>query len=320
VAAFLARRLLLAVAVLFAFSFVSFVFFATGFYPLKGRPALPEYWRWLSGIPSGNLAHGLTGPIWPELLPALGHTFALLAVTFAVVVVASISLACLAVSVRGSALDALVRVGLYLTWGIPVFLLALIVQQVVGALGSARGIGPFPLAGWPGFCPTGIGLNAGTLNPCPAAAGGAGYALDVLRHVTLPALALAVGFVGLHGRYLRAALAGALSAPYVTTARAKGLSERAVLFRHALRNSLSTFVAVLLADFGALLGATLVIDWVFQLNGLGMLYLRELNPNVPSIDPYAVEVLLLVTACLLIAFSVLSELAVVALDPRVRAR
>jgi ABC-type dipeptide/oligopeptide/nickel transport system permease component len=51
-----------------------------------------------------------------------------------------------------------------------------------------------------------------------------------------------------------------------------------------------------------------------------MLYLRELNPNVPSIDPYAVEVLLLVTACLLIAFSVLSELAVVALDPRVRAR
>jgi peptide/nickel transport system permease protein len=260
VAAFLARRLLLAVAVLFAFSFVSFVFFATGFYPLKGRPALPEYWRWLSGIPSGNLAHGLTGPIWPELLPALGHTFALLAVTFAVVVVASISLACLAVSVRGSALDALVRVGLYLTWGIPVFLLALIVQQVVGALGSARGIGPFPLAGWPGSCPTGIGLNAGTLNPCPAAAGGAGYALDVLRHVTLPALALAVGFVGLHGRYLRAALAGALSAPYVTTARAKGLSERAVLFRHALRNSLSTFVAVLLADFGALLGATLVID------------------------------------------------------------
>jgi peptide/nickel transport system permease protein len=190
----------------------------------------------------------------------------------------------------------------------------------VSALGSARGLGPFPLAGWPGLCPTGIGLNAGTLNPCPVAAGGAGYALDVLRYVTLPALALAVGFVGLHGRYLRAALAGALSAPYVTTARAKGLPERTVLFRHALRNSLATFAAVLLADFGALLGATLVIDWVFQLNGLGMLYLRELNPNVPSIDPYAVEVLLLVTAGLLILFSVLSELAVVALDPRVRAR
>jgi ABC-type dipeptide/oligopeptide/nickel transport system permease component len=321
VAAFLARRLLLGAVVLVAFSFLSFVFFAAKFYPLKGKAVLPEYWRWLSGIPSGrSLTHGLAGPIWPKLLPALGHTFALLAVTFAIVVVASVTLACLAASVRGSALDGLVRVGLYLTWGIPVFLLALIVQQVVGAIGGARGIGPFPLGGWPGSCPTGIGLNAGTLSPCPPAGTGVGYALDVLRHVTLPALALSVGFVGLHGRYLRAALVGALAAPYVTTARAKGVSERSVLLRHALRNSLITFVAVLLADFGALLGATLVVDWVFQLNGLGMLYLRELNPNIPSIDPYAVEALLLVTAGLLIVFSVLSELSVVLLDPRVRAR
>lgn len=306
---------------LFVFSFLSFVFLATKFYPLKGKPALAEYWRWLSGIPSGqSLTRGLAGRIWPTLLPALGHTFALLAVTFAIVVVASVTLACLAASMRGSALDGAVRVGLYLTWGIPVFLIALLVQQVVGALGGARGIGPFPLAGWPGSCPTGIGLNAGTLSPCPGAGTGVGYAVDVLRYVTLPALALSIGFVGLHGRYLRAALTGALTAPYVTTARAKGVPERLVLLRHALRNSLVTFVAVLLADFGALLGATLVIDWVFQLNGLGMLYLRELNPNVPSIDPYAVEALLLVTAGLLVAFSILSELSVVLLDPRARAR
>lgn len=319
--AFLARRLLLGALVLAAFSFLSFVFFAARFYPLKGNPALPAYWRWLSGVPSGrSLTHGLPGPIWPKLLPALGHTFALLAVTFAIVFVASLALACLAASARGSALDALVRVALYLTWGVPVFLLALIVQDAVGTLGSARGIGPFPLAGWPGSCPTGIGLNAGTLTPCPPAAGGAGYVVDVLRHVALPALALSVAFVGLHGRFLRAALVGALAAPYVTTARAKGVPERRILLRHALRNSLAVFVAALLADFGGLLGATLVIDWIFQLNGLGMLYLRELDPLRGSIDPYLVEVMLLLTAGLLIVFSILSELAVVLLDPRVRAR
>lgn len=322
-AGFLARRLLLALCVLVAFSFFSFVFFAARFYPLKGHPALPAYWHWLTGIPNGSLREGFSpgdGPIWPPLLHALGHTFALLGVTFVLIVIASVGLACVAAATRGSALDIGVRVGLYLTWGIPVFLLALVVQQVVGAVGGARGLGPFPLAGWPGSCPTGIGLNAGTLNPCPAAAHGAGYAVDVLRHVTLPALGLAVSFVGLHGRYLRSALVTALSAPYVVTARAKGVPERSVVLRHALRNSLAIFVAALLADFGALLGATLVIDWIFQLGGLGMLYLRELDPNRGSIDPYAVEAMLLVTAVLLIVFSLLSELAVVLLDPRASAR
>ena len=312
---------MLAAIVLLAFSFISFAFLATKFAPLRGHPVLSAYWHWLAGVPTGrSLRRGLVGPIWSSLLPALGHTAALLSATLLIVGLVSVALAAIAATRPGSPVDISIRSGLYLAWGVPVFLLALLAQESVGALGSARGIGPFPLSGWPGSCPTGIGLNAGTLTPCPSAGTGAHYVLNVLTHVALPALVLAMSFVGLHGRYLRASLVVSLAAPYVTTARSKGVRERDVVLRHALRNSLITFVAALLADFGALLGATLVIDWIFQLNGIGKLYLRELNPNVPSIDAYAVEALLLVTGGLLIGFSLLSELAVVWLDPRARPR
>jgi ABC-type dipeptide/oligopeptide/nickel transport system permease component len=79
----------------------------------------------------------------------------------------------------------------------------------------------------------------------------------------------------------------------------------------------------MLADFGALFGAALAVDWIFQLNGIGSLFIRELGINNISgtsffIDVYAVEALLLVTALVLLASSFLSELAVFVLDPRAR--
>jgi ABC-type dipeptide/oligopeptide/nickel transport system permease component len=79
----------------------------------------------------------------------------------------------------------------------------------------------------------------------------------------------------------------------------------------------------MLADVGAIFGASLAIDWIFQLNGIGSLFIRELGINNISgnsifIDVYAVEALLLVTALILLVSSFLSEFVVFALDPRAR--
>jgi ABC-type dipeptide/oligopeptide/nickel transport system permease component len=196
----------------------------------------------------------------------------------------------------------------YLAWGIPAFLVAFAVQQALNMLGSSRGLGPFPIAGWPGSCPAAIGLNFGTLTPCAAAGTGPLYLLHLLTHLALPAGALALGFIGLHSRYLRGALIEALDAPFIVTA-----------FRHALRVSLGTFISALLADFGAVFGAALAIDYVFQLGGLGYLYVHEFRGQTGSFDLYSVEALLLVTALLVLLSSLLSELSVDLLDPRVRA-
>src|SRR5207253_2461067 len=107
---------------------------------------------------------------------------------------------------RNGPLDVLLRGASYIAWAIPAFVLALVLALAAVSIGSQRGLGPFMIAGFPGSCPPGFGLNAGTLGHCPSAGSGFTYAWNLLRYLAIPALTLAVGFVGLHARYLRAGL------------------------------------------------------------------------------------------------------------------
>jgi len=316
---FLVRRVVLAIGVLLMVSFVSFCFFASTYLPLKGTPLLPAYWRWLRGVPTGhNLGHGLLGPLWPVVVPAMAHTLVLLALTLVVVVVVAVALGCLAAASRSSALDVVLRAGSYLGWAVPPFILGLVLQQTVGKAAGGSGLGWFPPGGWAGQCPGGLGIDLHTFR-CPSAGNGLTYVGNIIWHLMLPAIALAVGFIGLHSRYLRSSLIAVLDAPYITTARAKGVSERQVILRHALRNSLITFVPALLNDFGAIFGASLAVDLIFSLNGLGTLFVRVLNVNggAPILDTYAMQLLLLIGGLLVLTASLLGELAVGLLDPRV---
>lgn len=321
------RRTALTVLLLAALSFASFYFFADTLAPLKGHPALPEYWVWVKGLFSGRSFESLIyreypsndpASLWPLVLPALAHTAVLLGAAIVLVIVLSVGMAYVGARLGGSALDLVLRLFGYACWSIPAFLLAMLVQLGAGAAGGSGGIGPFPLAGWPGSCPAAVGLNAGTLNPCPPAGHGAVLVLHVLTHIALPATVLAVGFVGLHGRYLRSALIEQIGLPYIATARGKGLSERRVLLRHALRNALATFTSALFSDFGAIFGAALAVDWVFQLGGIGVLLLREFPQSFGPADIYAIELILIFTGAFVLVSSLLADIAVAGLDPRVR--
>ena len=322
------KRIGLAIAVLLALTCGSFCFFAWlgGLGRSPGPSLLTLYGHWLTGLFGGSTLHVFSQPTFTRnftvqgvtMLQALGHTVVLLAYALVFVVVFSVGLALLAASRRGSGLDVGARVLAYVGWAIPGFLLALLVQLLVNAIGGPRGIGPFPLAGWPGSCPAGIGVNSGHLTPCPGAGSGIRYLLNVLRYATLPALTLAAAFVGVHARYLRSTLLETLARPFVTTARAKGVAERRVLVRHAMRASLATFVGALLSDFGAMLGGALAVDWVFQFNGLGTVFISEFPVDVGSVNPYSLVPLLSLTALLVIVASTLGDLATYWLDPRVR--
>jgi peptide/nickel transport system permease protein len=310
------RRLGLGVVVLAGLSVASFCFFASQTEPYSEHALLPQYWTWLKGLFTGASLHPFQGL---TLLYAVGHTACLLAVGLAVVVVAGIAFATVAAHRRGSAVDLLLRATSYLAWGIPAFLLALLIQEGLQSVGTAHGLGPFPIAGWPGSCPAGIGIGHGTITPCPAAGTGVRFVLNVLRYVTLPALTLAAAFVGLHGRYLRSALVETLDAPFVVTARAKGLPERQVLVRHALRASLVTFASALLADFGTVLGSALAVDWLFQLHGIGWLFVYQFpTESYAPLNVYALQLLVLVIAAIVIVSSLLGELVITSLDPRLR--
>ena len=308
------------VVVLAASTFLSFVFFWTHELALEGQPVLPAYWRWVQGLFNGAAYTGLfRGPLWPTYVPAIGHTAALLVYTFVLVIPLTIGLAALSALRHNGPVDVFLRGASYIAWAIPAFLLALVLALAAVSIGGQKGLGPFAVAGFPGSCPPGLGLNAGTLGHCPSAGTGLTYLWNLIRYLTIPAVTLAVGFIGLHARYLRAGLLHTLDSPYITTARSKGLSERQVVMRHGLRISIAPFIGALFADFGAIFGAALAVDWVFKLNGLGTVFVRQFPLDSYSpLDVYAIQLVLLITGGLVLLSSLLSDTLLTALDPRLR--
>ena len=96
-----------------------------------------------------------------------------------------------------------------------------------------------------------------------------------LRYLVLPALALGVPNSALIIRFVRGSLLDVIATDYVRTARAKGLAERAVIFRHALRNALVPILTVVGSTFAALMGGAVVTETVFSIPGIGQLVVRR---------------------------------------------
>jgi peptide/nickel transport system permease protein len=134
-------------------------------------------------------------------------------------------------------------------------------------------------------------------------------------HMALPVATLSLSLVGLYSRYVRSAVIVSLGDQYVTVARAKGLGELRVLFGHALRNSLAPFLNVVSLELGAVVGATLVTDFVFQMGGLARLFLVALG----AADPFEMTAIVVVVAVIVIVFVFVADLVVGRLDPRIRA-
>ena len=308
--------------VLAAATFVAFVFFWQHDLPLKGQPVLPAYGHWVKGLFTGRSYHGLftSTSLWSAYFKqALGHTAALLLVAGLFTIPASLLFAWVAARRRDGFLDVFLRASSYAAWAIPAFLLSLLLALAATSLGSGNGLGPFPVAGWPGICLPGFGLDSGTLVGCPQAGSGFAYVWNIFRYLTIPGIALAAGFLGLHARHLRAGVVETMDQPYITTARAKGLSEERILVRHVLRIAVAAFISGLLADIGAIFGAALAVDVVFRLNGLGTLLISlfPINGFAP-IDVYAVQLLLLITGGFVLLSGALADTLLAALDPRLR--
>jgi peptide/nickel transport system permease protein len=105
-----------------------------------------------------------------------------------------------------------------------------------------------------------------------------------------------------------------INSDYVRTARAKGLKERRVVMKHALRNALIPLVTVVALEFGGVLSGAVVTETVFALDGMGLYFITQLNNG----DPYPVMAWFMVTAVLIIIGNLLADLAYGWLDPRIR--
>ncbi len=138
--------------------------------------------------------------------------------------------------------------------------------------------------------------------------------LDSFTHLLLPTIALLlISFAG-YTRYARAGLLEVMGQDYIRTARAKGLSERTVVMRHALRNMLIPIATLVATDVGTLLGGAVITENVFAISGMGNLFVASIR----RVDVNPVMGYFLVIAITAILFNLLADLAYAALDPRVR--
>jgi ABC-type dipeptide/oligopeptide/nickel transport system permease component len=144
-----------------------------------------------------------------------------------------------------------------------------------------------------------------------AVVGGSG-----LKGLVLPTVTLALGGIGFTGRFVRSSIIDAAGQPYVTTARAKGISQRRVLFRHVIRNALLPVLTVIGLQVGNLLSGAVLIETVFSRPGLG----RLLVSSILAKDYLVVQAVVLLIAVIYAAVNFVVDLLYPILDPRVSYR
>lgn len=231
----------------------------------------------------------------PTIAEAAPVTVSLVSGAAVLWVVGSLAVGLIAAATRGSVLDRLLMVLGLIGISMPVFWVA----EVANLLTQSR-FHDIWLFSW---VPA-LGYEPLTTNP-----------LGWFKALVIPWITLAIMYIGLYGRVLRASLIEAYHEDYIRTARAKGLSERRVLLRHALRMSLITFVSLFGLDFGALVGGGAVLtEVVFGLQGVGKLtYEALLNLDLPVIMASVMY-----AAFFVVAASALVDIGYALLDPRVR--
>ncbi|MCK5924065.1 MAG: ABC transporter permease, partial [Methylococcales bacterium] len=138
--------------------------------------------------------------------------------------------------------------------------------------------------------------------------------LDLLHHLVLPMVTLSSIFIALYSRLARASMQEILGADYIRTARAKGVPERYVLYRHALRNALGPVITVAGLQFSAVISGAVVVETVFSWPGLGTLALQ----SIVARDTPTIMGILFFSALVVIVFNILTDALLRLVDPRIK--
>jgi peptide/nickel transport system permease protein len=196
---------------------------------------------------------------------------------------------------RGSAFDRFSMFSSLVLYSMPEFWLGMLLLLLF-----STALGWFPVGGR-------ISTNVSELDTV-------GYLLDVANHLFLPVLTLTLGYLGEFYLLMRSSLLDVLGEDYITTARAKGVVERDVLNRHAVRNALLPTVTLIALSFGYVIGGAITVEVVFSYQGLGLLTYTAILAK----DFWLLQGLFLFFSIAVISLNLASDLVYAYLDPRVR--
>lgn len=253
-------------------------------------PLWLQYWHWLSKLLQGDFGASLTmdRPAAPLIFEALGRSAILAGFAFILVTLGGIGSGIYSAMRAGHPSDhalTLVQLGFI---AVPEFFWAILAILIFSSF-----LGWLPATGY-----------------VPISAGFGAWA----SHLVLPVVVLALGLIAHVSRLTRAAMLEALRSRYVLMARAKGLRERRVLWRHALPNAMLPTITILAIDFGLLIGGVVVIETVFAFPGLGRLLVFAIEHH----DLPLLQAGMLVLTTIYAVANLVADLAYAALNPRIR--
>ena len=255
-------------------------------------PLHVQYARWLGHVVRGDLGRSLwmRRPVLGEVLGRLKATLILTATALVLSSIGGIALGLLSATRPNSWLDRTSAVASLFGASMPVFWLGIVLMVIFSLT-----LGWLPASGM--YAPYGGGDLA-----------------DLARHLVLPALTLAAASVTIVARLTRSAMLDVLGQDYIRTARAKGLVERRVVARHALKNALVPIVTVIGVQAGYLLGGAVLTETVFAWPGVGTLMVQ----GILARDIPLVQGCVLVVALTFVLVNLVVDLLYVWLDPRIR--
>jgi peptide/nickel transport system permease protein len=316
------RRVLYGVPVIALSSFLIFVFVSTTTDPLEtvrlnprasrasvdlvvkehhlDRPVVVRYGYWVRDVFTKSFGTTIltNRPILPDIKRVLGNTVQLVLAAELLTLFLAVCIGVYSALRQYSVFDYSATTLTFLGLAIPTFWLGLMFQIVFTNVFLRWHVRIFYTASLSSIDP-GQGFH---------------FFVDRVQHLVLPVLTLALVNIAGYSRFMRASMLEVINADYVRTARAKGLVERSVVIRHALRNALIPLLTLVAIDFGTLLGGAVVTETIFGLDGMGLYFINAINSG----ETYSIMAWLLIVATMVVVFNLVGDILLGVIDPRIR--
>ncbi|CCO22338.1 ABC transporter permease [Maridesulfovibrio hydrothermalis] len=263
------------------------------------KPLHIQYINWVTRLAKFDFGLSMSGdrrPVWERIKERLPLTFGMNIASLFLTLLIAVPIGMYSAWKQGGWFDRSMTVLVFIGFAVPGFWLALLLMLWLGIHYPI-----FPISGL-------TSLDYQSLSPL-------GKILDLVRHLTLPIFIYTFGSLAGMSRFMRSSMLEVLRQDYITTAKAKGLPMRTVLFKHAFRNGLLPVITILGLSIPGLIGGSVIIESIFALPGLGQLFYGA----VLARDYSLIMGSLVLGAMLTLAGNLLADVAYGLADPRIRA-
>jgi peptide/nickel transport system permease protein len=262
------------------------------------QPLPVRYVKWLGRVMRLDLGRSFSQdnrPVWDKIRERIPITLAINALSLLLILAVAIPIGIYSAVRQHSFVDRVLTIFVFIGFATPTFWLALLLMILFGVH-----LGWLPISGLqsPGL----VGAGFWTI------------LADRVRHLLLPVLVSAFGGLAGISRYMRSNMLEVIRQDYITTARAKGLPERLVIGKHALRNALMPIITILGFSLPGLIGGSVIFETIFAIPGMGQLFYGA----VMARDYPLIMGVLLIGAALTLLGNLLADISYALVDPRIR--